>query len=187
MRCFCLCILYGWKLLEMLSFVFFKFICFDESYLRCFCLCFKCLEFLHKKIIILIIICPDNLNIYTSHTIKRTEWPVWPNGWAFVYELSGSVFDSSCSHLSFRFSRKEFLDIQATIQCGFTLKCERSMTRTYSQMHLTDKYSEHSSIIWSVWPNGWVFVYELNGSGFESSCSHLYLQFVRKHSLGSDE
>ena len=27
-------------------------------------------------------------------------------------------------------------------------------------------------IIWSVWPNGWVFVYELSGCGFESSCSH---------------
>ena len=25
------------------------------------------------------------------------------------------------------------------------------------------------------WPNGWVFVYELSGSGFESSCSHLVL------------
>ena len=24
--------------------------------------------------------------------------------------------------------------------------------------------------IWSVWPNRWVFVYELSGSGFESSC-----------------
>ena len=27
-----------------------------------------------------------------------------------------------------------------------------------SQMHRKDKYSEHSSIIWPVWPNGWVFV-----------------------------
>ena len=26
--------------------------------------------------------------------------------------------------------------------------------RTYSQMHRTDKYSENSSIIWPVWPNG---------------------------------
>ena len=42
----------------------------------------------------------------------------------------------------------EFLDIQATIECGFTLKRVRNMTRTYSQMHRTDKYSEHSSIIW---------------------------------------
>ena len=30
-------------------------------------------------------------------------WPVWPNGWVFVYELSGSGFESSCSHLNFRF------------------------------------------------------------------------------------
>ena len=29
-------------------------------------------------------------------------------------------------------SRKEFLDIQATIKCGFTLKRVRDMTRTYS-------------------------------------------------------
>ena len=51
------------------------------------------------------------------------------------------------------------------------------MTRTYSQMHHTGKYSEHSSIIWPVWPNGSVFVYELSGSGFESSCSHLNFRF----------
>ena len=47
------------------------------------------------------------------------------------------------------------------------------MIRTYSQMHRTDMYSQHSSIIWSVWLNGWVFVSELSGCGFESHCSHL--------------
>ena len=31
---------------------------------------------------------------------KRT---VWPNGWGFVYELSGCGFEPSCSHLNFRF------------------------------------------------------------------------------------
>ena len=30
--------------------------------------------------------------------------------------------------------RKEFLDIQASIECGFTLKLVGDMTRTYSQM-----------------------------------------------------
>ena len=70
-------------------------------------------------------------------------------------------------------SSKEFLDIQATVECGFTLKLVRDMKKTYSQMHRTDKYSQHSSIIWRVWPNGWVFVYELSGCGFESRCSHL--------------
>ena len=47
-------------------------------------------------------------------------------------------------------SSKEFLDIQATMECEFTLKRIRDMTRTYSQMQRTDKYSEHSSIIWPV-------------------------------------
>ena len=55
---------------------------------------------------------------------------------------------------------------------GFTLKRVRDMTKTYSQMHRTDKYSEHSSLIRPVWSNGSVFVYKLSGSGFESSCSH---------------
>ena len=76
-------------------------------------------------------------------------------------------------------SSKEFLDIQTTIECGFTMKRVRDIAKTYSQLHRTDKYSEHSSIIRSVWPNGWVFVYELSGSEFESSCSHLN-HFVTK-------
>ena len=52
------------------------------------------------------------------------------------------------------FEPKEFLDIQATIECGFTLKRVRDMIKTYSQMHRTDKYSQHSSIIWPAWLNG---------------------------------
>ena len=44
-------------------------------------------------------------------------------------------------------------------------------------MHRTDKYSQHSSIIWPVWLNGWVFVYELSGCGFESRCSHLIFRY----------
>ena len=52
----------------------------------------------------------------------------------------------------------------------FTLKRIRNMIITYSQMHHTDKYSQHNSIIWPVWINGWVFVYGLSVSGFESCC-----------------
>ena len=44
-------------------------------------------------------------------------------------------------------------------------------------MHRTDNYLEHSSAIWSIWPNGWGFVYELSGSGFESSSRHLHFRF----------
>ena len=51
-------------------------------------------------------------------------------------------------------SSKEFLDIQATIECGFTMKRVRDMIRAYSQMDRIDKYSQQNSIIWSVWLNG---------------------------------
>ena len=67
-------------------------------------------------------------------------------------------------------SSKGFLDIQATIECRFTLKRVRDMIRTYSQMHRTDKYSKHSSVI-SL--NGWMFLYELSSCGFKSRCIHL--------------
>ena len=73
-----------------------------------------------------------------------------------LYELSGSGFESSCSHLTSDFapaSSKGFFDIQATIECGFTLKRVRDMIRRYSQMHRADKYSQHSSVIWPVWQN----------------------------------
>ena len=34
------------------------------------------------------------------------------------------------------------LDWTANAKCGFTLKCVRNMTRIYSQMHRTNKYSQ---------------------------------------------
>ena len=43
-------------------------------------------------------------------------------------------------------------------------------------MHRTEKYSQCSSIIWSIWPNGWVLVH-LSGCRFESCCSHLNFRY----------
>ena len=43
-------------------------------------------------------------------------------------------------------------------------------------MKYTDKDSQHSSVIWPVWLNGWVFVYKLSGFGFECS-SHLNFRY----------
>ena len=81
-------------------------------------------------------------------------------------------------------SSKEFLDIQATIECRFTLKRVREMIRTYYPMHRTDKYSQHSSIIWPVSLNGRVplrilsqFLYELRGCHFEYCRSHLNFRY----------
>ena len=74
-------------------------------------------------------------------------------------------------------SSKEFLDIRTYIECGFTLKRVRNIIKTYSQFLRTDNYSQHSSIFWPVWLNGWVFVYEISGCGFESCCNHLSLTY----------
>ena len=49
--------------------------------------------------------------------------------------------------------------------------------KTYSQMHRTNKYSQHSSTIWPVWLNGSVFVHELSGCGLESRCNHLNFRY----------
>ena len=69
-----------------------------------------------------------------------------------------------------------FLTFRETVECGFTLKLVHDMITTYSQMHRTDRYSQHRSIIWPVWLNGWVFSDELGGCGFESCSCHLGLR-----------
>ena len=44
-------------------------------------------------------------------------------------------------------SSKELLDIQASIECGFTLKCVRDMTRTYSQCRAYTPFEFHAFCI----------------------------------------
>ena len=38
-------------------------------------------------------------------------------------------------------------------------------------------YLKFLTTVWTFWLNGWVFVYELSGCGFESHCSHLNFRF----------
>ena len=70
-------------------------------------------------------------------------------------------------------------NLKAYVTCWQPFKCVRDMIIVYSQMHCTDTFSQHSSIIWIVfwriWLNGWVFVYKLSCCGFESRCCHLKL------------
>ena len=76
-------------------------------------------------------------------------WPVWLNGRAFIYELSGCGFESRCSRLILQIRRllraKNSLTFRQTIDCRFTLNLVRDMITTYSQMHRANKYSQHSS------------------------------------------
>ena len=69
------------------------------------------------------------------------------------------------------------LTFRKTIDCGFTPKLVRDIRITYSLMHRTCKFSQLSSIIWSLWLNYCLFIYELGGCGFESRCCHLKFRY----------
>ena len=56
---------------------------------------------------------------------------------------------------------------------AFCLNVKELPSQSRRYMHCTDKCLQHSSIIWTVCLNGWVFVYKLSGCGFESCCCHL--------------
>ena len=88
------------------------------------------------------------------------------------------MIELCCEYLSVRYIWLYVLIMLRTRTCGFTLEHVCDMIRTSSQMHRTDSYSQHSSIIWRTWLNDWVFVYELSSCGFKSSCSHVNLDFV---------
>ena len=55
----------------------------------------------------------------TSYFLNQhsTSWPVWLNGWVFVYELSGSEFAHCCHLISSYLSLYTYLQIFATSVC----------------------------------------------------------------------
>ena len=78
---------------------------------------------------------------------------IWPNGEClFTNEVVvGSIQVALTSLLDIApVLSEEFLDIQANIEYGFTLKRVQDIRRRYSLMHRTDNYSQFSSIIWSL-------------------------------------
>ena len=82
------------------------------------------------------------------------------------------------SDVVFPFSFRK-VTLTEIIECGVTLKRVCDITKTYSQMPRTDKYSQHNSIIWPVWLNGWVFVYELKWLWVRVQLQSLKLQVSR--------
>ena len=79
----------------------------------------------------------------------------------YAYFLSGDVVDIGKPEVILSDCNGTVLDI----------------IKRYSQMHCTDKYLQHSSIIWPLWLNVWVFVYEIIGCGFKSCWSHLNFRY----------
>ena len=92
-------------------------ICFNNQVFLYFLFC--CLHFL--SLLLLLLLLP----------ILLTECSYYVT-YAFQSE---STLYSCLNFTELLASSKEFLDIQATIECGFTLKRVRDMIRTYSQMY----------------------------------------------------
>ena len=68
------------------------------------------------------------LKLFSPEHCDTRLWTKWFLVWVQLQSLKTSDFAPASS--------KEFLDIQATIECGFTLKCVRDITRIYSQLFL---------------------------------------------------
>ena len=129
-------------------------------------------------------------NEIRTHNQSNRKWTLnhlanWPNDWAVLRVIICTVHLSVCYyHDTYAFQSestfykclnvkkrlaqsghniRSLCDIQVTIECRFTLKHECDLIITHSQTHCRGKYSQHSSIIWPVWLNGWTFIYKLSG------------------------
>ena len=113
------------------------------------------------SLVFLIFICNDcNWTRTQNHLVPKrnsTIWPNWPNNWAVFWVLICTVHSIVSSyHVTYAFQSESTL---------------------YSCLNFKELLARSSREIVSVWWNGWVFVYELSGSGFESSFSRLNFRF----------
>ena len=111
---------------------------------------------------------------YSQH--RSIIWPVWLNGWVFVSEQSGCGFEFSYSDLNFRYCTYSKQGVPwHSGNCRMCIHSDMHMwhNKKIQSIHWRGKWSEHNSFTWPVWINGWVFLYELSGYGFESHWSHI--------------
>ena len=71
--------------------------------------------------------------------------PVWPNGWMFVYKLSGCGIESRCSQLNFRY--RACFEQEVPWQSGKYRLWIHSETRTWH-----DKNIQSNDCIWNLTP-----------------------------------
>ena len=85
----------------------------------------------------------SNQQLFFFVNEHSTVWPNWPNNWVELWVPIYRV------HLTVFFYHFHIVPWHSG-KNGFTLNRVHNMIRTYRQMHRTDKYSQISSIIWSV-------------------------------------
>ena len=60
------------------------------------------------------------------------------------------------------------------MKCYYNKICQSNCNWTQTHNHLVHKRTFTNKLVWL---NGWLFIYELSGCGFRSSCSHLNFSF----------
>ena len=99
-------------------------------------------------------------NIDNNESLLLLFW--WPQ------ESEGPV-----CYYHVRYAFQSEYALSSSLNVKERLPWHRSDIWSLSEYH-TDKYSQRKSIIWPVWQNGWVFVYELIDCGFEYRCCHIW-------------
>ena len=75
-----------------------------------------------------------------------------------------------------KFKWKELKHLNLSIDCMSRARFRVNPHYNIKSNAPAGKYLQHSLIIYPVWLNGWVFVYEQIGFGFESRCGHLNIE-----------
>ena len=95
---------------------------------------------------------------------------VWSCHVTYAFQSESSLY--SCLSVKKLLARSR-CEIWSLTNCNWT-RTHHHLVHKGTLNHLAKLANGWHSAIWL---NGWVFVYELNSCGFESSCSHLNFRF----------
>ena len=134
--------------------------------------CFERKEYLHSKSQISLPVMIDVEEITHVHPVlkkmafqiknskmchsREDKW-ISPSHVTYAFQSESTLY--SCLNELFAWSRREIWNLS-----------DYSWTQTHNHLG-------HKRTLNQIWPNGWVFVNELSGFGFESSCSH-FIQYI---------
>ena len=78
-----------------------------------------------------------------------------------MYKIGQTPYRVDCMFLSCHVCVSDWIHTLKLPECQGTPSSKQAQNLKFKWLQLDSN---------PVWPNGWVFVYELSGSGFESSC-----------------
>ena len=95
-----------------------------------------------------------------------------------TYAFQGESTLCSCLNVKERLAQSR-REIWSLSDCTWTRTQNHLVRKRTLNQHSAKTDTQPKRTLTPVWPNGWVFVYELSGSGLESRCK----PFFRKHSI----